>query len=299
MAGKRKAVYAASPLKRSRGTKAEMEERAAFLVSYARQHGPVTIPGLYYQAEVARVPGIDKTENGYAKVQRQVLKLRRQKRLPYRYIADATRWMRKPTSYDSPEDAVREWSHSYRRNLWRDTETVVEVWLEKDALAGVVLPVTALYDVPLMVARGYSSETFAFEAVAAREGDERPYHVVYLGDFDRSGLDAARALEEKLSRFAGEVGLTVHFEQIAITLNQIREMHLPTREPKRNTAADRNWPHPFACELDAMPPDAMRLLVENAINRHLPKRQLRILKEAEESERSFLQEWADMMEEQP
>jgi hypothetical protein len=38
------------------------------------QHGPVTIRGLYYQAEVARVPGIDKTENGYAKVQRQVLK---------------------------------------------------------------------------------------------------------------------------------------------------------------------------------------------------------------------------------
>ena len=172
--------------------------------------------------------------------------------------------------------------------------------VEKDALAGVIYPVTALYDVPLMVARGFSSETFVFEAVAAREGDEPP---LSRGTTSATSIAPGRTplalSEEKLSRFAGEVGLTVHFEQIAVTLNQIREMHLPTREPKRNTAADRNWPYPFACELDAIPPDAMRLLVEKAINRHLPKRQLRILKEAEESERSFLQEWADMMEEQP
>ena len=300
MAGKRKAVYGASPLKpNSRATRAEMEERAAFLIEYAERHGPVSVRGLYYQAEVAAVAGIDKTESGYTKVQRQVLALRREKRLPYAHISDATRWMRKPRSFDGPQDAVREWSRSYRRNLWRDADACVEVWCEKDALAGVIYPVTALYDVPLMVSRGYSSETFAHNAIENYEDEDRPLYVYYLGDFDRAGLDAARTLEEKLKRFGSEFGVTVHFEQIAITLNQIRELRLPTREPKRNTTADRNWPHAFACELDSMPPDAMRLLVENAINQHLPKRQLRILKEAEESERSFLQEWADMMEEQP
>src|SRR5262249_9610811 len=69
-------TYEASPI-RSRATKAEMEERAQFLIEYAQQHGPVTVRGLYYQAEVAGVPGIDKTEAGYVKVQRQVLDLRR------------------------------------------------------------------------------------------------------------------------------------------------------------------------------------------------------------------------------
>jgi hypothetical protein len=97
-------VYDASPVKRRRATKAEMEERAEFLLAYAAEHGPVTVRGLYYQAEVAAVPGIDKTENAYGRVQRQVLALRRAGRMPYKHISDATRWMRKPTTYDSVSD---------------------------------------------------------------------------------------------------------------------------------------------------------------------------------------------------
>jgi hypothetical protein len=60
-----------------------MEERAKFLLAYAAEHGPVTVRGLYYQAEVAGVPGIDKTELAYGRVQRQVLALRRAGRMPY------------------------------------------------------------------------------------------------------------------------------------------------------------------------------------------------------------------------
>jgi len=78
-------VYAASPVKRRRATKSEMEERAEFLIDYARTHGPVTVRGLYYQAEVAGIPGIDKTEGSYTKVQRQVLQLRRAGRISRRH----------------------------------------------------------------------------------------------------------------------------------------------------------------------------------------------------------------------
>ena len=55
-------VYEASPVKRARATKAEMEERAEFLIDYASEHGPVTVRGLYYQAEVASLPGISKRQ---------------------------------------------------------------------------------------------------------------------------------------------------------------------------------------------------------------------------------------------
>src|SRR4051794_349024 len=74
-------VYAASPLKRRRATKDEMEDRAAFLIEYASNHGPITVRGLYYQAEVKGVPGINKDDSSYDKVQRQVLDLRRAGRL--------------------------------------------------------------------------------------------------------------------------------------------------------------------------------------------------------------------------
>jgi hypothetical protein len=268
-----------------------MEERAKFLVAYAEQHGPITVRGLYYQAEVADVPGIDKTESSYAKVQRQVLVLRRNGDLDYDHIADATRWMRKPTSHNSVEDALRATAQTYRRNLWRDANSYVEIWVEKDALAGVIYPVTSEYDVPLMVARGFSSETFAYEAMAARSGDERNYHVYYLGDFDRSGRDAADSLQEKLERFAAELPdcvCDVIFKQISITSEQIEYFQLPTRPHKRNSPADRNWPHDFACELDALPPDTLRALVRYHIEQHVPRRQLEILKAAEESERELI-----------
>jgi len=267
-----------------------MEARAEFLIDYASEHGPVTVRGLYYQAEVNGIPGIDKDDRGYKKVQRQVLSLRRADRLAYRDIADATRWMRKPTTYEGIEEALNDTAQFYRKALWRDATEVVEVWNEKDALAGVIYPVTSLNDVPLMVARGFSSETFCFEAIEAREGDPRPLHVYALFDFDRSGHDSARSLHEKLKRFAKKKGVTVVFEVIAVTEQQIRDLRLPTREPKRKSAADKKWPFAFACELDAIPPDYLRELVREAIERHLPADQFRILKIAEESERAVIRQ---------
>lgn len=74
-------VYTASPIKRRRATRDEMEERAEFLIGYARKHGPVTVRQLFYAATVAGIVGIDKTEAGYNKVQVQVLDLRRAGRL--------------------------------------------------------------------------------------------------------------------------------------------------------------------------------------------------------------------------
>lgn len=281
-------VYGASSVNWRRATKAEMEERAKFLLAYAAEHGPVTVRGLYYQAEVAGVPGIDKTELAYGRVQRQVLALRRAGRMPYKHIADATRWMRKPQSYDSISDALTACAYLYRRSLWRDATEHAEIWLEKDAIAGAVYPVTSENDVPLMVARGYCSETFAFEAIEQRGDDRRPYYVYYLGDFDRAGRDAARSLRKKLEQFSAEKGIEVHFVELAVTLEQIGGLGLPTRPPKRNTAADKAWPHDFACELDAIPPDLLRSIVREAIERHLPADQLKILKIAEESERDLL-----------
>ena len=76
--------------------------------------------------------------------------------------------------------------------------------------------------------------------------------------------------------------------QIAVTEQQITDWDLPTREPKRKSAADRKWPHDLACELDAIPPDLLRDLVETYINLHLPQDKLEVLKAAEESEREII-----------
>jgi hypothetical protein len=139
-----------------------------------------------------------------------------------------------------------------------------------------------------MITRGFSSETFAFEAVKAREDDPRDFYVYYLGDFDRAGLDAANALIEKLGRFSEDKPFDVRFRQIAVTEDQIRRWRLPIREPKRKSANDKKWQYGFACELDAIPADDLRALVRHHIERHLPHRQLEVLKAAEASERELL-----------
>jgi hypothetical protein len=279
-------VYQASPIKRTRATKDEMEERASFLIRYALAQEPVTARQLFYAATVAGL--IDKTEAGYSKVQTQVLALRRTGRMPYRCIADATRYMRKEPSFDGWQAALRDTALIYRKNLWAHSETEVEIWLEKSALAGVLMPVTAEYDVPLMPTGGYTSETFAHSAVARLAGSGKRLVVYALYDFDRSGQDASRSLQEKVERFGRDYGVNVTFEALGLSEAQVVAMNLPTRPAKRNTTADQRWPHDFAAELDAIPPDTLRAMVKAAVERHLPAGELAYLKEVEAAERETL-----------
>lgn len=281
-------VYQASPIKRRRATAAEMEMRAQFFIDYAQEHGPVTVRGLYYQTEVGGVPGIGKTESGYNKTQIQVLKLRRAGRMPYNQIADASRYMRRPRTFDGIQDALQQTARLYRKSLWAGSDVEVEIWLEKSALAGVIQPVTFEYDVPLMPTGGYSSETFAFEAVDELRGTGKMLVIYSLYDFDRSGKDAERSLQEKVERFGREFGVPVIFNALGLNIDQVKTMRLPTRPHKRNTPADRAWPYDFACELDAIPPDRLRQMVRSAIEWHLPQAELEALKRIERAERESL-----------
>ncbi|MGP9804503.1 hypothetical protein [Paracoccus sp. NSM] len=281
-------VYQASPIKRRRATVDEMEDRARFLIDYAERHGPVTVRQLFYAATVAGVPGIDKSEGGYAKVQVQVLDLRRAGRLPYHAISDSTRYMRKPRTYDGWEAALSDTARLYRKSLWSNSDEAVEIWLEKSALAGVIYPVTSEYDVPLMPTGGYSSETFAYGAVNNLQGSGKTLVIYALYDFDRSGQDAALSLQEKVERFGQEYDVPVRFKQLGLSYEQVEALGLPTRPAKRTSIADQRWPYDFAAELDAIPPDTIRQLVKDAIEHHLPAWELEYLREVEAEERSML-----------
>ena len=281
-------VKPASLLKRRRATREEMEERARFFLSYAKAHAPVTVRQLFYAATVANVPGIEKSEGGYNKVQAQCLELRRTGRMPYHCIADATRYMRKPRTFNGWDAALKDTARLYRKSLWADSDEEVEIWLEKSALAGVLYPVTSEYDVPLMPTGGYTSETFAYGAVNNLRGTGKALVVYALYDFDRSGQDAANSLREKVERFGAEFDVPVSFHQLGLTHEQVTDLDLPTRPAKRSSAADKRWPYQFAAELDAIPPDTIRDFVREAIERHLPAHELEHLKYVEAQERELL-----------
>jgi hypothetical protein len=275
--------YVASPIKRPRSTKAEVDARRAALFDIVRQMKPMTVRQVFYQATVRGI--VDKTEAGYTKVQTDLVIMRKAGALPYGWLADNTRWQRAPNTFRSIQEALEDTARFYRKSLWTDADAYVEIWLEKDALSGVIYPITSMYDVPLMVARGYASLSFLHSAAEHINELEVPTYIYHLGDFDPSGVDAGRDIEEKLRGMAPDA--TIIFERIAVTEEQIKNWNLPTRPTKASDARSKNFGQ-ISVELDAIPPDTLRELVEFHIGMHLPKHQFDVLKVAEASEREIL-----------
>jgi hypothetical protein len=193
-------VYPASRIKRARSTKSEVTTRRDALRAIAERSAPATVRQIYYLATVEGI--VPKTENGYDTVQTDLTVMRRAGTLPYGWLADSTRWQRKPKTFGSIQEALEDTARLYRKALWTDADAYVEIWLEKDALAGVVSPITSRFDVPLMVARGYASLSFLHAAAEAIAGLDVPTYVYHCGDYDPSGQDAARAIEQTLRKMA-------------------------------------------------------------------------------------------------
>src|SRR5437764_8096559 len=140
---------------RKRRTNAEIRALKGRLHAILAEQHPATVRQVFYLAETRGL--VPKTEQGYDAVGRYLIQMREQGEVPFDWVADYTRWVRKPTSHPSLEEALREAARTYRRDPWGDQPAYVEVWCEKDALAGVLYQETAAWDVPLMVSRGFSS----------------------------------------------------------------------------------------------------------------------------------------------
>jgi len=282
--------YQASPVKRRRSTKAEVEQRRESLLDIVSEMQPMTVRQVFYQATVRSI--IEKTEAGYTKVQTDLALMRRAGELPYEWLADNTRWQRKPRTFNSVEEALKQTAQLYRKNLWASADAYVEIWLEKDALAGVVWPVTAAYDVPLMVARGYASLSFLHTAAEFINDLTVPAYIYHLGDYDPSGVNAAEKIEQTLRELAPYA--EIYFVRIAVTPGQIQEWNLPTRPTKASDTRAKNFGE-ISVELDAIEPEVLRTIVEAAIELHLPSEQLEVLKAAEESERELITSLVERM----
>ena len=285
------ARYQASHIKRARATKAEVERRRLELHAIIEAMRPMTVRQVFYQATVKGL--VEKSEAGYAKVQTDLALMRRDGELPYDWLVDNTRMMRKPRSVSSIKQALDDTARLYRKDLWAEADCYVEIWLEKDALSGVVYPVTSLYDAPLMVARGYASLSFLHGAADYIKELEVPTYLYHMGDFDPSGVNAGQKIESTLREMAPDA--EIHFERIAVTLEQIREWDLPTRPTKTSDSRSKGFGD-ISVELDAIPPTDLRDLVTMAIEQHLPKHQLDILKIAEAEERKLLRGLVGLME---
>ncbi len=282
--------YVPSDIKRFRRTRADIGRIKAAVIDILSQDRPQTVRQVFYALTVRGV--VKKAENEYHRtVVRLLTELREDGVVSFGDIADNTRWQRKPATFTGIEQCLQTTSMLYRRNLWAAMPVYVEVWCEKDALAGVLMEETAPYDVPLMVSKGYASISFLHSAAKIIEAKGKPAYIYHFGDLDPSGVDAARDIEAKLRRYAP--GAEIHFERPAVTREQVERWNLPTRPTKMTDSRAKKFGNDTSVELDAIPARQLRELVRQCIERHVDQEQLKILRAAEESERELLQRWAD------
>ncbi|MHB8898074.1 MAG: hypothetical protein ACYC6Y_04950 [Thermoguttaceae bacterium] len=261
-----------------------MEAVRGAMFDALEEDNPMTVRQVYYRLVSLGI--IDKTEAQYQTVCRLLAEMRRAGDLPFDWLADATRWQRKPTTHSSLKSMLRRSARMYRQALWDDQDVYVEIWLEKDALAGVLYDVTAEWDVPLMVTRGYPSLSYLYSAAEALQEEEKPCYLYYFGDHDPSGVDIPRKVEADLREFAP--GAEIHFERVAVLPRQITEWNLQTRPTKKSDTRAKNF-EGESVEVDAIPPTELRRLVRGCIERHIDPEALERTLAVEEAERDTLQ----------
>jgi hypothetical protein len=196
-------------------------------------------------------------------------------------------------TYDDVDEILDIAAKSYRKAIWNDQNAYVEVWIEKDALAGVIYEVTDEWDVPLMVTRGYPSLSFVHSAAEVLASEYRPCHIYYFGDHDPSGVDISRWIEKSLREYAPNA--EIHFIRLAVTPEQIAEWDLPSRPTKKTDTRSKGFAGE-SVELDAIPAWRQRELVVWAIERHIDQDALERTRTIEVAERksliNFRKRWA-------
>ena len=276
---------------RKRRNQQEMEIIKDAIYNFAQSMRPVSVRQIFYNLTTQNI--VDKTKNGYEQVVSISGKMREDGELPFSWISDATRWMRKPDTHDTLIDALEITKEAYRKNLWANQSANVEIWLEKEALSGVVYPITSRWDVPLMVTRGYPSKTFLYTSAEDLNVDKTNY-IYMLSDYDPSGVDLSRNTEATLRRYADE-DCDITFERIAVTESQIQQWDLPSRPTKKSDVRSKTFTGE-SVELDAIPPDRLRGLVEDSITQHIDDDNYQQLCEIESAERESLEVFMDSYE---
>jgi hypothetical protein len=277
-------INGTSAVKRSRRTNTEIATLDQAIFDFARRENPISVRGIFYRVESVGI--VEKSDNGYRAVQRRTLILRRTGQLPYGWITDGSRLWLKPDSFADGAAALHNTALMYRRALWIDEPVHVEIWTEKDAIRGVLYPVTSEYDVPLMISRGFSSETFLHETAEVINGDGKRAVIYQLGDHDPSGVAAWEHVQRQLRQFVSN-GIELTFERLAVTPEQIEQFGLHTRPTKQSDSRAHNFVGE-SVEVDAIAPTILRGIVRAAIEQWIDPEKLRINEIAERHEKEIL-----------
>jgi hypothetical protein len=214
---------------------------------------------------------IENTEKEKKRTLRVILKMRRDRSIPYRRIVDRTRAKHHLQGWDDIREALEGWRTYYRRDLWQDQDTVPMIACEKQALEGVFSGICDEYGASLWVLKGFNSESFEYEwadEIRALNKAGKSVAIHYFGDWDPSGLSIEATSKRKLQAWGARFTwvraglLPEDFEKFGV-------MTIPLKKTDSRTKAFRSKFGERAAELDALKPAELERRIRAAIEEHI------------------------------
>lgn len=232
--------------------------------------GVLTLRGLHYRL-VAR--GMTNTLNHYKRVVNAMIDARWEGLVPFDTFSDHDRGMIGETDFEITEledevfqakQQIGNWMNHYNKNRWENQQYYPEVFIEKKALQGVFQGICDDWDVALGACKGYPSLTFLHEAMLRFEEPTRQGRdvvILYFGDYDPSGEDIPRSIQDNLYR----MGADVEVRRIALLESDVVEMNLPPAPVKIGDSRSATWDGLGQVELDAVEPRELTDMCDRAI----------------------------------
>lgn len=257
---------------------------------YLGQGLRLTLRQLYYQLVTRNE--ITNEEKSYKNLGKLVSDGRLAGLIDWDAIEDRVRRPITQPQFDNLQDLVNTALDSYRLDRWEGQECYVELWVEKDALAGVLLPLARQHHVTMMVNRGYSSQSAMYEA-SGRFCHPDQNVILYLGDHDPSGEDMVRDIDDRLNMFGVQ---NLEVVKVALTTAQVHEHNPPPNPAKVSDPRAANYiaiHGPTSWEVDALRPEVLQQIIRRSFANYVDLETMDDIIEREEQDKERLRTMVD------
>jgi hypothetical protein len=237
-----------------------------------RQYLPLTMRQVYYRLVGTR--GYAKTEKAYKQLLEIANRARRAGILRFDHIRDDGVRIERPHMLRDLKHGVQQMgaiAQSYRLDRQRHQEVRLMVMCEAAGMVPQIVRVCDPYSIPVQSSGGFDSVTAKHDLARQIVKDGKTL-VLHIGDHDPSGVHVFSSLAEDVTAFVRSKHGDVSFSRLAVTPEQIQISGLPTAPAKatdRRSFAGVGDDPDATVQAEAIPPDVLARIVEEAIKAHM------------------------------
>lgn len=295
------------------------------VVADYRANWPLTVRQVFYR--MVATYDFPKKEEDYKRLVKIVARARRaslvqpENGIDFRAIRDDRGQTREPWEFGSEKeyiDYLIRLSDSFTLHRQDGQEQVLEMWCEAAGMVPIMVDIAHPYGMRVSSGGGYDSVTakhkLATRVVERWRNEKRGTIVLHVGDFDPSGENLCDVLHEDVLMMVAQrlydAGTDTHqpykdafaVERVALTGQQVIDREVITAPPKPTDArmagfirrnewvADALGTDNITAQLEALTPDELRELIEDAIRSHLDMNEYRARLDEEDEIRDNLRE---------